>query len=190
MSYLNCLTRENKLKELQRVMKYLHNHSDYSNIRLLDSTNKIKNMILKTSELGSLGFALTDHECLSGHVKYLNLVNELKEENKIPEEFKPVLGNEIYLVDENNMREEITSKGSTKFYHFLLLAKDKIGHRQLRELSSRAWDRMFNYKGLDRVPTYYVDMEEVIGEDRGHIIASTACLGSYFSHLVLKLETN
>lgn len=189
MSYLNCLTRENKLKELQRVMKYLHNHSDYSNIRLLDSTNKIKNMILKTSELGSLGFALTDHECLSGHVKYLNLVNELKEENKIPEEFKPVLGNEIYLVDENNMREEITSKGSTKFYHFLLLAKDKIGHRQLRELSSRAWDRMFNYKGLDRVPTYYVDMEEVIGEDRGHIIASTACLGSYFSHLVLKLET-
>ena len=189
MSYLNCLTRENKLKELQKVIKYLHNHSDYSNIRLLDSTNKIKNMILKTSELGSLGFALTDHECLSGHVKYLNLVSELKEENKIPKEFKPVLGNEIYLVDENNMREEIKSKGSTKFYHFLLLAKDKIGHRQLRELSSRAWDRMFNYKGLDRVPTYYVDMEEVIGEDRGHIIASTACLGSYFSHLVLKLET-
>lgn len=188
MSYLNCLTKNNKLKELQGLMKYLHSHSDYSNIRLLDSTNKVKNMILKVAELGSLGFALTDHESLSGHVKYLNIVCELIEEGKISKDFKPILGNEIYLVDERNMREEIKENGFTKFFHFILLAKDKTGHRMLRELSSRAWERMFNYKGLDRVPTYYTDMEEIIGDDKGHIIASTACLGSFFSKLVLELE--
>lgn len=189
MSYINCLTKENKLNELQRIMYYLHCHSDYSNIRLLDSTNKIKNMILRVVELGSKGFALTDHESLSGHVKFLTAVEELKSEGKIPQDFKVILGNEIYLVDENTMRNEIKEKGYTKFYHHILLAKDKIGHEILRELSTRAWIRMFNYKGLDRVPTFYSDMEEVIGDRKGHLIGSTACLGSYFSNLVLELES-
>lgn len=187
--YINCLTKDNKLNELQKLLKYLHCHSDYSNIRLLDSTNKIKDMILRVVELGAKGFALTDHESLSGHVKFLTIVEELKNEGKIPQDFKVILGNEIYLVDEKTMRDDIKDKGYTKFYHHILLAKDKIGHEILRELSTRAWTRMFNYKGLDRVPTFYSDLEEVIGDKKGHLIGSTACLGSYFSKLVLELES-
>jgi len=31
-----------------------------------------------------------------------------------------------------------------KFPHFILVAKDAEGHKQLRELSTRAWSHSFN----------------------------------------------
>ncbi len=145
-------------------------------------------MIEYVSSLGQNSFALTDHESVSGHVQFIKEVKKLKKEDKISKDFKPILGNEIYLLSsEEEMNKEIQSGEKVHFYHFLLLAKDAIGHKQLRQLSSRAWERMFTYKGLDRVPTFHSDIEEVIGEDKGHLIASSACLGSFFAQNVLSL---
>lgn len=175
------------IQKLQEHFVHLHNHSDYSNLRLLDSINKIKDMIIYVSSLGQKALALTDHESLSGHIEFILTVEELKKEGKIPQDFKVILGNEIYLVDEETMKEEINDSNSTSFYHFLLLAKDNEGHRMLRELSTRAWLRMFNFKNMDRVPTYYSDFEEVVGDNIGHLIGSTACLGGYFPRLVTTL---
>ena len=45
----------------------VHSHSDYSNIRLLDSINTIPNLINRAIELGLAGIAITDHETTSGH---------------------------------------------------------------------------------------------------------------------------
>lgn len=177
------------IQTLQEQFVHLHNHSEYSNLRLLDSINKIKDMILYVSSLGQKALALTDHESLSGHIEFILTVEELKKKGEIPKDFKVILGNEIYLVDEKTMKEEIQENNSTSFYHFLLLAKDNEGHRMLRELSTRAWERMFNFKNMDRVPTYYSDFEEVIGNNVGHLIASTACLGGYFPRLVTTLLT-
>lgn len=167
---------------------HLHCHSEYSNIRIIDSINKIPDMIKYVVSLGQNAMALTDHESVSGHVKYLKAVKELKEKNEIPQDFKPILGNEIYLLpSEEEMNQKIAAGENVKFYHFLLLAKDKEGHRQIRQLSSRAWERMFTYKGIDRVPTFFSDVEEVLKDNKGHLIASTACLGSYFAQHVLQL---
>jgi len=171
------------------IFTHLHVHSEYSNLRILDSINKIKNMIEYVISLGQNALALTDHESLSGHVEFLKTVKKLKKAEKIPQDFKPILGNEIYLVDEDEMNNEV-SNGISNFYHFLLLAKDAKGHQQLRELSSRAWSRMFSYKNIDRVPTFYSDIEEVVGEDKGHLIASTACLGGYIPKNVFKILSN
>ena len=44
-----------------------------------DSINKIPDMILTAHKLGMAGLALTDHECLGGHVKWLLAEKELKE---------------------------------------------------------------------------------------------------------------
>ncbi len=175
------------LRGLQEIFIHLHNHSDYSNLRLLDSINKIRDMIIYVSNLGQKALALTDHESLSGHVEFILAVEDLKKENLIPQDFKVILGNEIYLVDEHDMEDEITNLGYTSFYHFILLAKDARGHEMLRELSSRAWKRMFNYKNMDRVPTFYSDFEDIVGDDIGHLIGSTACLGGRFPKLVTKL---
>ena len=65
-----------------------HSHSHYSNIRLIDSINKPRDMILTASKLGYAGLTLTDHEALCGHVEWLLLEQELKEKNLIAGNFK------------------------------------------------------------------------------------------------------
>ena len=105
----------------------MHNHSEFSNLRLLDSTNKFEKMIdYVANTLGQQGFALTDHECLSGHLKYLTTAKEMKAKGKIPETFKPILGNEIYLVEEHEYTTALENKERISFYHFILIALDDI----------------------------------------------------------------
>ena len=41
----------------------LHSHTHYSNIRLLDSINKPKDLINRALEVGLMGICITDHEC-------------------------------------------------------------------------------------------------------------------------------
>jgi DNA polymerase-3 subunit alpha len=175
------------IKKLQENFVHLHVHSEYSNIRILDSINKLKDMINYVASLGQNSLAITDHECLSSHIKFLTIVENLKKEKKINNDFKAILGNEIYLVDKNQMEYEIENLGKTTFFHFLLLAKDNEGHEQLRKLSSLAWKRMFSYKGIERVPTFFSDFNDVLQNNKGHLIASSACLGGLFPRLVLTL---
>lgn len=96
-------------------------------------------------------------------------------------DYKLILGNEIYLCNRKSIEED----KEYIFYHFVLLAKDAIGHKQIRELSTRAWvDNSFTYVNI-RTPTYYEDLFEVVESDRGHIIGSTACLGGRCPKLIL-----
>ncbi len=166
---------------------HLHVHDEGSNKRLLDSTIKVKDMVLHVANvLGQKGVALTNHEIVGGHIEFMQVVEELKEDGKIPLDFKVILGNEIYLTDPS-VQEDMENNTYVKFYHILLLAKNKEGHKQLRELSTRAWVRMRNFRGMERVPTYYEDIEEIVGQNKGNIIGSTACLGSRFASLVTQL---
>lgn len=164
----------------------LHSHTEYSNLRIKDSTNRLEAMILYVAnELKQKGFALTDHEFIGHHVKAISTVNSLKAKGKIPQDFKLILGNEIYLCDETKLKEQLEVRSGVMFPHFILLAKDEIGHMQLRELSTRAWTHMFNYRGMDRVPTYYEDIEEIVDANPGHLIASTACLGGFLGRKIM-----
>lgn len=156
-----------------------HSHSHYSNIRLLDSINRPKDMILTAYKLGLSGICLTDHEALCGHVEFLQLEKSLKEKGKIPEDFKIGLGNEIYLTDDR--------RKSQKYFHFILIAKDTEGHRQLRELSSQAWYNSYYDRGMERVPTLKSELKAIIEKNKGHIIATSACLGGELPNLVLAL---
>lgn len=166
-----------------------HNHSSYSNIRGLDSINRLDEMIQYANDIGLSGICLTEHEVLSSHLKFLNYYKKLKKEGKIREDFKIGLGNEIYLVHEDSLdelKENINNKNPmTKFYHFLLLAKNAEGHRQLRELSSIAWSNHFVSSGIERVPTFKSDLKRII--KKGDVIATTACLGSFLSQSILRL---
>lgn len=172
----------------------LHVHSDYSNIRMLDSINQLPLLFDRAKELGLTGMAITDHESLSGHIKAMQLLSSLREKAKTEEDkkywndFKLVLGNEIYLT-RNDLTKDNYVKGQDKYFHFILLAKDAEGHKQLRELSSRAWSHSFR-QFIERVPTYYRDIEEIIGTNPGHVIGSTACLGSKFANLIREYLDN
>ena len=67
------------------------------------------------------------------------------------------------------------------------MAKDAIGHRQLRYLSSIAWINSYFAKGIERVDTLKKDLERVISAEPGHVIMSSACLGSEVDKLILAL---
>lgn len=86
------------------------------------------------------------------------------------------MGNEIYLT-RNGLNAQNYKKETDRYYHFILLAKDEIGHKQIREISSRAWMRSYMARGMRRVPTYYQDLIDVIGANPGHVIAGSSCLG-------------
>ena len=78
-------------------------------------------------------------------------------------------------------------KGEDDYYHFILLAKNAVGHEQIRELSTRAWMRSYVAGGkMRRVPTYYQDLVEIIGQNKGNVIGSTACLGGFLARKLLK----
>ena len=47
----------------------LHNHTDYSNLRLRDSINRIDSLLAKANELGHSVVGFTDHETISGWIK-------------------------------------------------------------------------------------------------------------------------
>jgi len=163
----------------------LHNHTDYSNAALgfRDSTNTYKSLIDYAIELGYSAIAITEHEFIGNHIK----VEEYAE--KVKDKIKVIRGNEIYLC-RNNLNPE-TLREKEKYYHFLLLAKDAIGHKQIRELSTRAWKRSFVDRRLRRKPTYYSDLEEIISQNPGHVVGSTACLGSAIGTQLLEYrQTN
>ena len=149
-----------------------HSHTMYSNIRLLDSINRPKDLIDKAIELGLSGIAITDHECLSAHMEVNQYAKTIKEKHP---DFKIALGNEIYLIDERHP--------SQPYYHFLLIAKNAEGHKALRELSSIAWYNMYSDRGLDRVPVTKSELADIVKKYPNTLIATTACMGGELSKL-------
>lgn len=157
----------------------IHNHTEYSNFRLLDSINKPIALINKAIELGLTGIAITDHETLSAHMIVNQYAKKLQETNP---DFTIALGNEIYLTD--------TRDRGQKYYHFILIAKDAIGHKALRELSSIAWYNSYEDRGMERVPLLKTELAETMEKYRGHVIATTACLGGELSTNALAMAVN
>ena len=165
-----------------------HNHTMYSNIgSFKDSTVKVKDLLLTAHALGHQGVAITDHANISAHIQAIQTTKALKKEGKLPEDFTLALGVEAYVVDEEEMSVDVSNNERTNFYHLILIAKDEIGHHQIRQLTSLAYKRSFHYRGILRVPMFYTDFKEIIGNNKGHLIATSACLGGYLGKLVLDM---
>ena len=152
----------------------VHSHTDASNFRLRDAINKVEDLIDYCFDLGMPGVTITDHEILSNHVKAHRYIEKNKDKFK---DFQLSFGNEIYLVDKRDVEEKRALNERIPFHHFILIAKDQKGYEGLKKLSSRAWSNSFFYKGLERVPTYKDELSALMEEYRGHIIATTACVG-------------
>lgn len=179
-----------------------HNHTDKSNHENRDSIIRVEELIDIALELGHTGVGLTDHAVLSNHVKAINHLEKLKKKvneklEKSPynvlfleqknrlDNFKLGLGTEIYLVNKDEIDDAREHNMPTKFYHLVLLAKNKEGHRALRKISTRSWEKSFHHRGLRRTPTYKEDLTELILESKGNVICTSACLGSEFAKMVL-----
>lgn len=151
----------------------IHSHSHMSNFRLKDCIIKPEKLVERAKEVGLAGIALTDHETVAGAVAW----NDLARENP---DIKLAIGNEIYLTNTRDMGQ--------KYYHCILIAKDKVGFKQLRELSSYSWMNSYYDRGMERVPTLKEELSAKVKLNPGHIIATSACLGGELSTKILEME--
>ena len=160
----------------------LHNHTDYSNETLRDCINKVNSLIDTAIDLGHECVAITDHETISSYIKAEKYYNKIKKEHP---DFKLIRGNEIYLT-RNDLNATNYDKNKDRYFHFILLCCDLEGYHQICELSTRAWRRSYISRRLRRRPTYYRDLKEVVKPNQGHLIASSACLGSQLDKFLLR----
>ena len=156
-----------------------HNHTMYSNLRLLDCIIKPQDLIDRAIQLGLSGIAITDHEALSAHMEVNKYAKKIRETHP---DFTIALGNEIYLTE--------TRDKNQPYYHFILIAKDAIGHKALRELSSIAWYNSYFDRGMERVPLLKSELQEVMKKYKGHVMATTACMGGELSKLLTEYHIN
>lgn len=170
----------------------LHTHSEYSNIKIIDSINRFDRTVDYAWDLGLSGVCMTEHDCLSGTLQALDIYkakikkewSELHPEQEFigyeaaSEEldFKVMLGNEIYLSEEGLDEMQMDGNHPVHFWHLILIAKDAEGFHQLKQLSSSAWRRAW-FRGILRTPTYPSDLIKYAKD--GHLVCSTACLGGY-----------
>lgn len=192
-----------------------HNHDEDSNFRLKDCIIRAEDIVNRAIELGYKGVSITNHETVSSHIRIMQRFQTLKKlqkkykryiaENDIeglkndkeiqkeihllkamPDNFKLGLGNEIYLIDDLFDVKENYEPGITKHWHFILIAKNSKGYEQIKRISSEsAWKNWFRQGKMERVPTVKRELEEIIGDEKGNIIATSACLGGELPNYVL-----
>ena len=156
---------------------HTHNHRG-SNVIFLDSTARPEEIVAYAREIGLRGVCCSDHASISAWIDYLQERDKIKAEGA---DFKIMLGVEAYLIDESKY------KNTRNYYHFILIAKDQVGQRQLFELTSKSWDRSYVDRGVRRVPMFYQDIEAL--KDKGHLVALSACLGGRIPKLILEHDT-
>ena len=142
---------------------HLHVHSEYS---LLDGACKIDKLAARAAEFGQPALGLTDHGVMNGAIE-LSLACQ-------KHGIKPILGCEIYLVDDHLKR----APGRLERNHLTLLASSPEGYRNLVKLSSAGFLQGFQ-RGKPSV-----DMELIADHSEG-VIALTGCLASRFCQHLL-----
>jgi len=133
---------------------HLHVHSHYS---LLDGLARPEQLLKQAKEMGLDALALTDHGVMYGAIEFYSLAKKMG--------IKPIIGCEVYLAP--NSLADKTPKIDSKFYHLVLLAKNKTGYYNLLKLVTIAELEGFYYKPR-------VD-KEVLKEHSDGLIALSAC---------------
>lgn len=110
----------------------LHVHSHFS---LLDGLSKPEQIANRCYQIGAKSCAITDHGNIAGAVQFSNA---MKKKN-----IKPILGCEIYIC-QNDPKEK--NKENSKLSHFLLLAKNLEGWKNLVRLVSLSNSPDFFYR--------------------------------------------
>jgi DNA polymerase-3 subunit alpha len=141
---------------------HLHVHSEYS---LLDGACKIDALAARAAEFGQPALGLTDHGVMNGAVE---LYKATKKHG-----IKPIVGCEVYLVDDHADRPQPGSGRRVERNHLTLLAASDAGYRNLVRLSSAGFT-----EGLHRGKPN-VDLAQMSLYSEG-VIALTGCLASRF----------
>jgi len=144
---------------------HLHVHTEYS---LLDGLSKIDKLFERAQEYKQPALAMTDHGVMYGAIHFYN---QAKKTN-----VKPIIGLEGYMSAHSRHQKQV--KPGSDAFHITLLAKNFTGYQNLMKLTSRAHLEGFSYK-----PRFD---EELLQEHHEGIIATSGCMSSLISQLLLQ----
>jgi DNA polymerase-3 subunit alpha len=139
---------------------HLHVHSSNS---LKDGIQKADTIGEVVASRGMTACALTDHGTLSG---ILDFVKGCRKAN-----VKPIIGNETYLAFNKASEGDHPDFGNNG--HFLCLAKNETGYKNLLKLNTYAFDT-----GFYRHPR--IDLDKFKEHSEGLVVTST-CLSSHMA---------
>ncbi|MEN8222764.1 MAG: PHP domain-containing protein, partial [Acidobacteriota bacterium] len=119
---------------------HLHLHSEYS---LLDSNQKITDLVKKVKELNMPAVALTDHGNILGAVNFFNIAKR----NGI----KAIIGAEMYITPYTIDHRPKRGSGEVNYHHLVVLVKNDIGYKNLSELISISYiDGFYRKPRIDK----------------------------------------
>ena len=144
---------------------HLHVHTEYS---LLDGSNKIKELVARTKELGMDSVAITDHGVMYGVIDFYR---EAKKAG-----IRPIIGCEVYVAPGSRFNKE--GREDNRYYHLVLLAENNTGYQNLMKIVSRGFTEGFYYKPR-------VDKELLRTYHEG-LIALSACLAGEVQSYIVK----
>jgi len=144
---------------------HLHLHTEYST---LDGINRVEELPDHIASMGQKSVAITDHGNIAGSYRFVKSCRA--------KGIKPIVGLEAYYTPHDASVRELDDLGK-RYYHMVLLAKNGVGLKNLRWLSTKAFtDGFYAKPRLD---------DRMIADHSEGIIATTACLGSRISQLIL-----
>ena len=119
---------------------HLHLHSEYS---LLDSNQKISDLVKKVKELNMPAVALTDHGNILGAVNFFNVAKK----NGI----KAIIGSEMYITPFTIDHRPRRGSGEVNYHHLVVLVKNDAGYKNLSELISISYiDGFYRKPRIDK----------------------------------------
>lgn len=149
---------------------HLHLHTQFS---LLDGACRIKELIAIAQEFKMPALAMTDHGNMFGAVDFYEQVRKAG--------IKPIIGCEVYIAPRSR-HDRAESGISEVANHFILLARDEEGYRNLMKLVSIGYTEGFYYKPrIDK---------EVLSQHSKGLIGLTACLKGELPTLLRKDRFN
>ena len=150
---------------MEKSFVHLHVHSEYS---MLDGASRIDEIVSAAKELGMPAIAITDHGVMYAN---LQLYKACKNAG-----IKAILGCEVYVAPRSRFDKEAGIDNEN--FHFVLLAKNENGYKNLIKLVSMAYTEGFYYRPR-------VD-KKILKEYSSDLIAMTACIGGEVPQYILR----
>src|SRR5918999_3496047 len=145
---------------------HLHCHSHYS---LLDGASPIEKLIERAQQYGMNSLAITDHGNLHGALEFYRKAKDSG--------INPILGYEAYIAPGSRLEKDSGSMKEAS-YHLTLLAKNRVGFRNLVKLASAASLEGFYFKPR-------IDKELLERHNEG-LICLSGCVSGEFSRAILR----
>lgn len=154
--------------EEKRVELHLH-----TNMSAMDAMSSAKSIVKKAMKWGHKAIAITDHGCVQAFPEACNTARGSG--------FKIIYGCECYLVNDYNedgSKKSLEEIKNERYFHCILLVKNKVGLKNLYKLVSRSNIDYFHKK--PRMP------KSLIAEHREGLIIGSACSEGELYHAFLK----